>query len=89
MSDGYKAAEQAMLTEAVADADIVITTALIPNRPAPTLVKAETVARMRRGSVIVDLAAQNGGNVEGVPPPSLRSSGGGGVGHSNRVLASD
>jgi len=65
MSDGYKAAEQAMLTEQCADADVIITTALIPNRPAPVLVRAETVAAMRRGSVMVDLAASNGGNVEG------------------------
>ena len=54
-----------MLRSAVADADVVITTALIPNRPAPVLVKAEAVAAMRRGSVMVDLAAENGGNIEG------------------------
>ena len=47
-----------------ADADVIITTALIPNRPAPILVQKETVMAMRRGSVIVDLAAENGGNVE-------------------------
>ena len=64
MSDEYKAAEQAMLSEQCADADVIITTALIPNRPAPILVKSEIVEKMRRGSVIVDLAAQNGGNVE-------------------------
>jgi len=64
MSDEYKSAEQAMLVEQVSDADVIITTALIPNRPAPILVKAETVAKMRRGSVVVDLAAENGGNVE-------------------------
>jgi len=65
MSDEYKAAEQEMLKAQCSDADIIVTTALIPNRPAPVLVKAETVAAMRRGSVIVDLAAENGGNVEG------------------------
>ena len=54
-----------MLRNAVAEADVVITTALIPNRPAPVLVKAEAVATMRRGSVMVDLAAENGGNIEG------------------------
>ena len=64
MSDGYKAAEQAMLKEQLTDADVIITTALIPNRPAPILVQKETVLEMRRGSVIVDLAAENGGNVE-------------------------
>ncbi|GAA1183187.1 Re/Si-specific NAD(P)(+) transhydrogenase subunit alpha [Ornithinimicrobium humiphilum] len=47
-----------------ADADIVITTALIPGRPAPVLLTAETVARMRPGSVVVDMAARNGGNCE-------------------------
>ena len=46
-------------------ADIVITTALIPGRPAPRLISAETVAAMKPGSIIVDLAAANGGNVEG------------------------
>ena len=61
----YKAAEAAMLRNAVAEADVVITTALIPNRPAPVLVGAEAVATMRRGSVMVDLAAENGGNIEG------------------------
>lgn len=49
-------------------ADIVITTALIPNRPAPILITKETVAKMKPGSVIVDLAAANGGNVEGTVP---------------------
>ena len=53
---------QAMLMAQCADADVIITTALIPNRPAPELVKQEMVDAMRRGSVIVDLAAENGGN---------------------------
>ena len=47
---------------------MVITTALIPNRPAPKLIKAEAVAAMKPGSVLVDLAAENGGNVEGCVP---------------------
>lgn len=47
-------------------ADIVITTALIPGRPAPRLIKSETVAQMKPGAVIVDLAVEQGGNVEGV-----------------------
>ncbi len=51
-----------------AEADIVITTALIPGRPAPRLVTAETVARMRPGSVVVDMAARNGGNCELTEP---------------------
>jgi NAD(P) transhydrogenase subunit alpha len=62
-------AEQERLTAVMYDeeargADIVITTALIPGRPAPKLIKAETVAGMAHGSVIVDLAAANGGNCE-------------------------
>lgn len=71
-SDGYakemtaeqEAATAAMYDEEARDADIVITTALIPGRPAPRLIDAETVAQMRNGSVIVDMAAANGGNVE-------------------------
>ena len=51
-----------------AEADIVITTALIPGRPAPTLVTADTVAAMRPGSVLVDMAARNGGNCELTEP---------------------
>ncbi|MFF8605625.1 Re/Si-specific NAD(P)(+) transhydrogenase subunit alpha [Streptomyces sp. NPDC015346] len=72
-SDGYAkamTAEQQAATAALYDeearaADIVITTALIPGRPAPSLITAETVAGMRNGSVIVDMAAANGGNVAG------------------------
>lgn len=64
MSDDYKVQEQKMLAEQVADADIVITTALIPGRPAPRLISQEMVDAMKAGSVIVDLAAVNGGNVE-------------------------
>ena len=64
MSDDYKVHEQKMLAEQVADADIVITTALIPGRPAPRLISQEMVDAMKAGSVIVDLAAVNGGNVE-------------------------
>ena len=52
-----------MYDEEARDADIVITTALIPGRPAPQLITAETVAAMQPGSVIVDMAAANGGNV--------------------------
>lgn len=58
--------DQALIVDkAVANADIVITTAQIPGRKAPVLVKAESVAKMRPGSVIVDMAASTGGNVEG------------------------
>jgi NAD(P) transhydrogenase subunit alpha len=70
-SDGYakemtaeqEAATAAMYDEEARKADIVITTALIPGRPAPKLITAETVANMRTGSVVVDMAAANGGNV--------------------------
>jgi NAD(P) transhydrogenase subunit alpha len=64
-SDEYKKAQAAMISAAIAKADVVITTALIPGRPAPKLITAETVAAMKPGSVIVDMAAANGGNVEG------------------------
>ncbi|MCI4369790.1 MAG: NAD(P) transhydrogenase subunit alpha, partial [Thermoplasmata archaeon] len=59
-----KAQEGEMVAKAVADADIVITTAAIPGKKAPRLVTKEMVARMRPGSVIVDLAAETGGNCE-------------------------
>ncbi|GGO21522.1 Re/Si-specific NAD(P)(+) transhydrogenase subunit alpha [Microbispora bryophytorum] len=57
-----------MYAEQAADVDIVITTALIPGRPAPRLLTAGHVARMRPGSVVVDMAAAQGGNVEGTRP---------------------
>ncbi len=59
-----KEKEQQMVSAAVARADIVITTAAIPGRRAPLLITRETVARMRPGAVIVDLAAESGGNCE-------------------------
>jgi len=59
-----KVQEQLMVSEAVAQADIVITTAAIPGRRAPLLITKETVATMRPGAVIVDLAAESGGNCE-------------------------
>jgi NAD(P) transhydrogenase len=63
MSDEYKAAEQDMLAAAAADADIIISTALIPGRPAPLLIPSSSVAKMKPGSVCVDLAAETGGNI--------------------------
>ena len=57
--------QAAIVDKAVANADIVITTALIPGRNAPRLIKAETVAKMKPGSVILDMAVESGGNVEG------------------------
>lgn len=65
MGEDYKAREAQLYAEQAKDVDIVITTALIPGRPAPRLLTAEMVASMKPGSVIVDLAAANGGNVEG------------------------
>ena len=65
MSDEYKAAQAELVSSHIAKQDIVITTALIPGRPAPRLVTDAQVASMRPGSVIVDLAVDAGGNVEG------------------------
>ncbi|MGZ4431069.1 MAG: Re/Si-specific NAD(P)(+) transhydrogenase subunit alpha [Gaiellales bacterium] len=60
--------EQELVARTVADSDVVITTALIPGRPAPRLITAEAAAAMRPGSVIVDLAAETGGNCELTEP---------------------
>jgi H+-translocating NAD(P) transhydrogenase subunit alpha len=65
MTAAQEAATAAMYAQEAAAADIVITTALIPGRPAPRLVTAETVAAMKPGTVVVDMAAANGGNVAG------------------------
>ncbi|WP_066909188.1 Re/Si-specific NAD(P)(+) transhydrogenase subunit alpha [Millisia brevis] len=65
MGDNYKALEAELYAELARDVDIIITTALIPGRPAPRIITAEMVASMKPGSVIVDMAAANGGNVEG------------------------
>lgn len=63
-SVAFQARQQQMIADAMATSDVVITTAAVPGRPAPRLVSAATVDRMRRGSVIVDLAAASGGNCE-------------------------
>ncbi len=68
MSKEYQAKQAALTAEHIAKQDIVITTALIPGRPAPKLVSAAMVASMKPGSVIVDLAVERGGNVEGAVP---------------------
>ena len=65
MSDDYKAAQADLVSRHIAKQDIVITTALIPGRPAPRLISDAHLATMRPGSVIVDLAVERGGNVEG------------------------
>ncbi|MBT8099850.1 MAG: Re/Si-specific NAD(P)(+) transhydrogenase subunit alpha, partial [Gammaproteobacteria bacterium] len=64
MSDEFIKAEMALFAEQAKDVDIIITTALIPGKPAPRLITAEMVASMKDGSVIVDLAAEQGGNCE-------------------------
>src|SRR6516225_1597234 len=65
MSKEYQAKQAALVAEHIKKQDIVITTALIPGRPAPRLISRDMVASMRPGSVIVDLAVERGGNVEG------------------------
>jgi len=64
-SDAYDRRAAEIYSEQAADVDIIITTALIPGRPAPKLITAADVASMKSGSVIVDMAAQQGGNVDG------------------------
>jgi NAD(P) transhydrogenase subunit alpha len=68
MSAEYKAAQAELFTTHIAKQDIVITTALIPGRPAPRLVSAAQVASMKPGSVLIDIAVEQGGNVEGSKP---------------------
>ncbi|AUW60046.1 NAD(P)(+) transhydrogenase (Re/Si-specific) subunit alpha [Sphingobium sp. SCG-1] len=65
MSDEYKAAQAELVSSHIAKQDIVITTALIPGRPAPRLISDAQIASMKPGSVLVDLAVEAGGNVEG------------------------
>ncbi len=64
MSEGFQAAQRAMYAKQAVDSDIIITTALIPGKPAPKLITADMVKSMKPGSVIVDLAAEQGGNCE-------------------------
>lgn len=70
-SDAYAKAAAQLYADQCKEVDIIITTALIPGRPAPRLITAEMVATMKPGSVIVDMAASNGGNVEGSLPDKL------------------
>jgi NAD(P) transhydrogenase subunit alpha len=92
MSKEYQAKQAALVKDHIAKQDIVITTALIPGRPAPKLVSREMVASMADGSVIVDLAVERGGNVEGAVPGEVAKVGGVTiVGHLNmagRIAAS-
>ncbi|HKH35440.1 MAG TPA: NAD(P)(+) transhydrogenase (Re/Si-specific) subunit alpha, partial [Beijerinckiaceae bacterium] len=71
MSKEYQAKQAELVASHIAKQDIVITTALIPGRPAPRLVSAAMVASMRPGSVIVDLAVERGGNVELAKPGEI------------------
>ena len=93
MSKEYQAKQAALTAEHIAKQDIVITTALIPGRPAPRLIAADVVASMKPGSVIVDLAVERGGNVEGAVAGQVVTTANGVkiVGHLNvagRVAAS-
>ncbi|WP_395446646.1 Re/Si-specific NAD(P)(+) transhydrogenase subunit alpha (plasmid) [Aminobacter sp. UC22_36] len=93
MSREYQAKQAALTAEHIAKQDIVITTALIPGRPAPKLVSAQMVASMKPGSVLVDLAVERGGNVEGAQAGKVVTTANGVkiVGHLNvpgRVAAS-
>lgn len=92
MSREYQAKQAALVADHIAKQDIVITTALIPGRPAPRLVSKEMLASMRPGSIVVDLAVERGGNVEGAEPGKVVEIGGVRiVGHLNvpgRIAAS-
>jgi NAD(P) transhydrogenase subunit alpha len=92
MSKEYQAKQAALVAEHIKKQDIVITTALIPGRPAPRLISKEMVASMRPGSVIIDLAVERGGNVEGAKPGEVvQANGVKIVGHLNvpgRIAAS-
>ena len=68
MSEAYRQRQAVLISGHISRQDIVITTALIPGRPAPRLISDAQIASMKPGSVIVDLAAESGGNVEGVAP---------------------
>ncbi|MGH6958266.1 MAG: Re/Si-specific NAD(P)(+) transhydrogenase subunit alpha [Caulobacteraceae bacterium] len=76
MSADYQAKQAALVADHIKKQDIVITTALIPGRAAPRLVSAEHVASMKPGSVLVDLAVEQGGNVEGVAAGEIAERGG-------------
>jgi len=65
MPPEWMARQAGIIAERCKTVDVLITTALIPGRPAPKLIRADTVAAMKPGAVIVDLAAEQGGNVEG------------------------
>ena len=68
MSEGFQQAQREMYAQQAREVDIIITTALIPGKPAPKLITAEMVRSMKAGSVIVDMAAEQGGNCELTEP---------------------
>ncbi len=71
MSEGFQQAQREMYAKQAREVDIIITTALIPGKPAPKLITAEMVKSMKPGSVIVDLAAEQGGNCELTEPGKI------------------
>lgn len=71
MSEDYKRRQAELIADHIKDQDIVITTALIPGRPAPTLVNDDMIASMKPGAVIVDIAAEQGGNVTQTKPGEI------------------
>ncbi len=88
MSDEYKQKQAELIASTVAKQDIVICTALIPGRPAPVLVSAEMVKTMRPGSVLVDLAAEQGGNCPlSVPDKTIIKDGVSIIGQTNLASA--
>ena len=92
MSEEYQKAQAELVSSHIAKQDIVVTTALIPGRPAPRLISDAQLASMQQGSVVVDLAADAGGNVEGcVPGENVVKHGVTVIGASNlaRTLAAD
>ncbi|GAB4517407.1 MAG: Re/Si-specific NAD(P)(+) transhydrogenase subunit alpha [Parvularculaceae bacterium] len=76
MSEDFKRAQAALVAEHIKKQDIVVTTALIPGRPAPELISAEMVADMKPGSIIIDLAAERGGNCALTAPGETVDAGG-------------
>lgn len=92
MSKEYQSKQAALVADHIAKQDIVITTALIPGRPAPRLVTKAMLSAMKAGSVVVDLAVERGGNVEGAEAGKIVTIGGVKiVGHNNvpgRIAAS-
>jgi len=76
MSDAYKAKQAELVAEHLAKQDVVVTTALIPGRPAPKLITTEMIESMKPGAVIIDIAAANGGNTELTKPDEIVEHGG-------------